>query len=415
MIEQVLISYHVYNKVWGEAKNPFKPERSTGGSSGGEAGLVATRCVPFGLGSDLGGSIRIPPEFNGVYGFKSTSERISMLGSKGIIKDNFSPFLSPGGRMKSTLGPITGSLDDLVLGMRVLLHKDAHRYDPFVAPTPFREELYRSSQVGAGKKLGYIFSLPTVPASPAAQRAVKIAKEILEKRGFELVPFEFTKEDLLSYNEVLNGLVGNYNALPTFQTMVENHEPWVPQYKGIAAMLLYPWVFRALLSVGLKATGNKRIWEAVKSLRVQTRQELEALMKKHVQLQLKMKETWDNLGIEGLIMPNYPIPAFQSANVEHLGAFRDYQIAWSLLHYPCGVVPVTQVRDSEAAYPDDGYNDIWTRAIQRDISTAAGLPVGIQVVARKWDDEVALGLMKVIDEGVDPMDLPLPQMKLTSA
>jgi len=70
--------------------------------------------------------------------------------------------------MKATLGPITGSMEDLVLGMRVILSKDAHRYDPFVAPTPFREALYLSAQLGRGKKIGYLYSLPTVPASPAA-------------------------------------------------------------------------------------------------------------------------------------------------------------------------------------------------------------------------------------------------------
>ena len=143
IILKILLSYHVYNKVWGLAKNPFNPLKSCGGSSGGEAGLVATRCVPFGIGSDLGGSIRIPSEFNGVYGFKATSERVSKLGSRGII--DFSPLVSPGGRLKATLGPIAGSIDDVVLGMKVIFHPEAHYYDPFVAPIPFNQTLYASS------------------------------------------------------------------------------------------------------------------------------------------------------------------------------------------------------------------------------------------------------------------------------
>ena len=145
-ILQVLISYHVYNKVWGMASNPFKKEKSCGGSSGGEAALVATRCVPFGLGTDLGGSIRIPCEFNGVYGFKATSDRVSMMGCRGLIE--FSPLVSPGGRMKATLGPIAGSVDDVIIGMKVLLHPEANKYDPYVAPTPFREALFNSIYSG---------------------------------------------------------------------------------------------------------------------------------------------------------------------------------------------------------------------------------------------------------------------------
>lgn len=95
------------------------------------------------------------------------------------------------------------------------------------------------------------------------------------------------------------------------------------------------------MGLGLKATGNSRIWDAAKSVKVLTNEELEGLMKKHLNMQLRMKERWETVGIEGLIMPNYPVPAFESDNVEQLGSFRDYQIVWSLLHYPCGVVPVT--------------------------------------------------------------------------
>lgn len=68
---------HTTNEIWGLAHNPWKYERSCGGSSGGEGGLVASKCVPLGIGSDIGGSIRIPASFNGVCGIKPTSVRVS--------------------------------------------------------------------------------------------------------------------------------------------------------------------------------------------------------------------------------------------------------------------------------------------------------------------------------------------------
>ncbi len=56
-----------------------------------------------------------------------------------------------------------------------------------------------------------------------------------------------------------------------------------------------------------------------------------------------MKAKWDALGIDALIMPNYPIPAFKSTAAGDLGGFLEYQLIWSVLHYPCGVLPVTEV------------------------------------------------------------------------
>ena len=64
------LSMHSENYVWGTAINPYSKERSCGGSSGGDGGLVASRCVPLGIGTDIGGSVRIPAHFNGIMGFR---------------------------------------------------------------------------------------------------------------------------------------------------------------------------------------------------------------------------------------------------------------------------------------------------------------------------------------------------------
>lgn len=57
------LAYHTKNDIWGEAKNPWNSERTCGGSSGGDAGLLAARCLPFSIGSDLAGSLRVPAHF----------------------------------------------------------------------------------------------------------------------------------------------------------------------------------------------------------------------------------------------------------------------------------------------------------------------------------------------------------------
>lgn len=65
------------NDIFGKAMNPLNIERSAGGSSGGEGGMVALGASVIGIGTDIGGSVRIPALFTGLVGFKSTDSRTS--------------------------------------------------------------------------------------------------------------------------------------------------------------------------------------------------------------------------------------------------------------------------------------------------------------------------------------------------
>lgn len=79
-VPQMGLSYETNNHIFGRAKHPLQEDRSTGGSSGGEAGLLAKNCSVIGLGSDVGGSIRIPAMFCGVVGLKPMNGRYTGAG-----------------------------------------------------------------------------------------------------------------------------------------------------------------------------------------------------------------------------------------------------------------------------------------------------------------------------------------------
>jgi fatty acid amide hydrolase len=174
-IPQLVYSCHSDNRVWGCAKNPYDQSRSCGGSSGGDAGLVASRCIPMALGTDIGGSIRIPCHFTGIRGFKPTSERTSALGSINILPNNFIPRVV----IKGAIGPMGRSVDDLVQTFKLQVPANLNQYDPYVPPCPFREDLYSKAQSGK-VKVGYLESYEINPTTDAVKRSIKIAKEALE-------------------------------------------------------------------------------------------------------------------------------------------------------------------------------------------------------------------------------------------
>lgn len=92
-----------YNKYYGNAKNAFDDTKIAGGSSGGTGGAVGTGAVPWGLGTDHSGSIRIPSAFNGIVGYRPTVNRWPC--DFGIKASHF----------KDTCGPMTVDMEDLVL------------------------------------------------------------------------------------------------------------------------------------------------------------------------------------------------------------------------------------------------------------------------------------------------------------
>lgn len=103
------LSYHTSNLIWGTAKNYFDPSRSCGGSSGGEAGFVSSWCVPLAIGTDLGGSIRVPAHFNGIIGFKPTQKRLSY---RGAVEAKEQGYVMNSAHFMAVAGPLARSTRD---------------------------------------------------------------------------------------------------------------------------------------------------------------------------------------------------------------------------------------------------------------------------------------------------------------
>ena len=100
------------NRVYGQTNNPYDVSRTVGGSSGGEAAVVASACSAFGLGSDVGGSIRMPAFFTGIFGHKPSSGLVSNQGQY--------PNAHGAAQRLLCTGPMTHHAEDLLPLLQVL-------------------------------------------------------------------------------------------------------------------------------------------------------------------------------------------------------------------------------------------------------------------------------------------------------
>ena len=123
---QLTLSFETENVVYGLTHNPYDLQRSPGGSSGGAAAIVAAGGSPFDIGSDYGGSIRLPSHFCGIAGIKPSAGRVPRTGH-----------VFPFGGLQDPLqqiGPLARSVDDLTLLLRLIAGPDL-----LFGPTPYQE------------------------------------------------------------------------------------------------------------------------------------------------------------------------------------------------------------------------------------------------------------------------------------
>jgi aspartyl-tRNA(Asn)/glutamyl-tRNA(Gln) amidotransferase subunit A len=157
-----------HNYVLGHARNPWDPTRITGGSSAGTAAAVAYGAIPAGLGSDTGGSLRLPAAACGVCSIKPTWGRVSRAGAMPLA-----PALD-------TIGIIARYMEDLALMLGLLAGADPR--DPAASTLPVPDYLARLDDPIRGLRLG-IDAAVVGSAHPDVQGMLQRVTKVLEKQG----------------------------------------------------------------------------------------------------------------------------------------------------------------------------------------------------------------------------------------
>jgi Asp-tRNA(Asn)/Glu-tRNA(Gln) amidotransferase A subunit family amidase len=336
-VPEFLMAYETDNLLYGRTNSPWDLARTPGGSSGGEAAAIAAGCSAGGVGSDGGGSVRIPAHYVGICGLKPTPGRIP---STGQYPPAGGPFVQLG-----VVGPMARTVDDVARLFEVIAGPDPG--DPASAPVPLR----RWSEDEIRKlRVAYFEDDGAAPVTPETAAAVWKAAETLRLQGFQVEAWR--PENLERVWQLWWTLFGRGIQMamaPTLEGCEAELSPLFQEFRG--------WVAdeKPLNAGDLLNTLLMR--DALRG----------ALLAKMEKFPI-------------LLCPVCAIPAFKHGErnwivagrkVEYLKAMS-YSQWFNLLGNPAAVVPVGK--------------------------SPEGLPIGVQIVGRPWEEEAVLAVAAKIEE-----------------
>jgi amidase len=347
---ELLMAWETDNLLYGRTNNPWDLTRTAGGSSGGEAAAVSAGLSAGGVGSDGGGSIREPAHFCGICGLKPTPGRIP---STGHFPKAGGPFALIG-----VVGPMARTVEDLRTLFTVMAgwdDEDRSYGDPCAAPVEVRS--IHDAAVRA-MNIGFFEDDGRTPVTKETRLAVNRAASLLLSCGFHVEPFrpEGLEEARRLWWEFF-GRAGGMILGPILRGHESELSPLLREFRGwtnaepahSGESLLAAWLGRD-----------------------QVREKMLLQMRKY----------------PVLICPTAAIPAFRHGEREWLveGKTVKYLDAWSycewfnLLGFPAAVVPM-------------GHSE-------------EGLPIGVQIVGRPWQEEVVLAVAAKLEDGRGPWLAP---------
>ncbi|XP_008107758.1 fatty-acid amide hydrolase 1 [Anolis carolinensis] len=383
-VPQSLMNFDCSNLIFGQTVHPLDHTKTPGGSSGGEASLIKSGGSILGIGTDIGGSIRIPSGFCGICGLKTTGDRIS---KRGVIR-------SLGGQKSvvAGVGPMARDVESLAICLRSLLCEEMFRLDPKVPPLPFNEQVYSSSHP---LRIGYYVTDSFLMPTPSMKRAILETKELLEKAGHVLVPFKLINMDYFVYNLCIGGTFADGSA-----TYLEHFKGELvdPSIKDLLLLAKVPNWMRRLLSWIVRPISPR----ASKLVKNMTERSVKELWELHFEIEeycYKFIAEWKKLQLDVMLCPALS-PAYKIGYPGKISMGAIYTMLYNYLDFPAGVVPVTTVtkEDEEELKNFRGYyNDIWDKIFAKAVEGGVGLPVTVQCVALPWQEELCLRFMKEIE------------------
>jgi fatty acid amide hydrolase len=395
-LPQLMIWHESDNPVYGRTNNPWNLDRTCGGSSGGEAAIIAAGGSPLGLGNDLGGSIRIPCHFCGIHGLRPTSLRLPRTGAARTLR-GFEAIVTQA-------GPLARHVEDLRLALGVLARANDRHFALDAVPAPLRDpaevDLSRLT-IAAWTDDGFF------APSPAVARAVKQAAGELRAAGANVVELDTgTVKQLLAPAEAFDlycSLVGADGAADARRLSRGSRlDPRVRRLMWIAGLSRPA---RSLVVAGLKTSGQHTLARLVRSARRRSADAYWQLVDRRNQFAARVLAGLSRRGIDALVCPTHALPAPPHQLALDLLAAASYSLLINLFGLPSGTVAMTRVAAEEQAARFDSRDQVLHAAYLTD-QGSAGMPVGVQVAAMPWREDIVLAIMQALAKSAAEMANP---------
>ncbi|KZT08664.1 amidase [Laetiporus sulphureus 93-53] len=371
---QTLLSLETNNNIYGRTSNPFNRALTPGGSSGGESALIALHGSPMGIGTDIGGSIRIPAAHMGLYGLKGSVGRLPHAGLEGS-HDGMDAIVG-------ALGPLATSARDLALFCRVMLEYEPWLIEPPLLEIPWKQSLTEGKGLPEKLSIAILWDDGVVAPHPPILDALKRTKDTLIAAGHDVIswiPIDHKEAwDLMLKLYFLDG------GEEYRETM--KHEPMVPQTE---------WIMSQVPNEG-------KPYAAEEIFRLNVSREA---------FRTRIAAHWNDTRwrtatgrpVDAVLSPVAPTLAPPHDTTRWWG----YTSYWNLLDFPAAVFPIGRFRagsyvpldvtDEFVASPNARSAEEQYVRRQWVSQTYDNASVSLQLIGRRLNEERLLGVLSVVE------------------
>ncbi|KAF2107543.1 amidase signature domain-containing protein [Lophiotrema nucula] len=349
------------NNVFGRTVNPLNRNLTSGGSSGGESALIAFGGSPLGVGTDIGGSLRIPAACTGIFTLRPSFGRFTtqrcrsgLAGQEAVMSVN---------------GPMAKTLEDITLFSKTVVDSEPWLVDPKCLPIPWRP-------VGNKKKLkiAVLWNDGVVVPTPPVTRALKETVEKLKKAGHEIVEWSPTLH--LKALDNLGRMFladGGKSVRALLEPTNEPFRPEMEQYSRAPDLSTYD------------------MWQ---------------LQLERSELQRQYLLQWQSIdGLDAILAPTTPFASVANGSFKHVGYTGVYNVVdYSSVSFPSGV---TADREKDRSLTNHSPLSETCKEVHEeyDAELVHGMPVSLQLIAKRLEEEKVLAMTRTVLDAIHPSAL----------